>query len=96
MSRDQARSILVDGEEFIFGKKDALKRAEVEAEIGYAQTRSRIHVLRGREASTESHQLELEKKINEALKQGIDSPDIRIDVVAAFFLSKHSLKEICG
>lgn len=85
--RDQALSILLQRQELLARKMAAIKRAQVEDEIRYAQLSTRIQHLSGKEAESERSQLALEKKINEALYSGIRNPSIKVDVAGVVFLS---------
>jgi len=66
----------------------AMKRAQIGDEIRYAQLATRIRHLQEDEAKVEREQLELEKKLNNALYIGIQSPTIKVDVAGVVFLSR--------
>jgi len=86
--RDKACSILVQRKEFSDRKNMAMKRAQIGDEIRYAQLATRIRHLQEDEAKVEREQLELEKKLNNALYIGIQSPTIKVDVAGVVFLSR--------
>ena len=85
--RDKAKAIVLSNPELVQKQKDSLSRSLTEDEIRYAQLLTRIQSLDGREAVSESEQLELEQSLNEALHRGISSPSIKVDVVGAVFLT---------
>lgn len=68
----------------------------MEDEIRYAQLRTRIQSLDGREASAEAEQLALEQGLNEALHRGISFPSIKVDVAGAVFLTSEPVSVIGG
>ena len=92
--RDQALSILLLRQELLNKKKAAIKRAQSEDEIRFAQLETRIRHLDGKEAESERAQLALEIKINEALYNGIRTPSIKVDVVGVVFLSSQPFSSI--
>lgn len=94
--RDKAKAIVKSRSELLDRQKDALERALSEAEIRYAQLQTRIQSLDGKEASVEAAQLALEQNLNEALRRGISSPSIKVDVAGVVFLTNDpvSLLEI--
>jgi ATP-dependent helicase HepA len=85
--RDRATVTVKSRSEFLNRQKDALGRALAEAEIRYAQLHTRIQSLDGNEASAETAQLALEQNLNEALRRGISSPLIKVDVAGVVFLT---------
>lgn len=85
--RDRAKAILIARPTLKDAKVAAIKRARIEDEIREAQLVTRIHMLDGVEADSEREQLALEKKLNAALYQGIDTPLIKVDVAGVVFLS---------
>lgn len=84
---DSARGIVLARAELAERKHAALKRARMEDEIRYAQLRTRIQSLSGREAAAETAQLGLEESLNEALYKGITDPIVKIDVAGVYFLT---------
>lgn len=94
--RDKAIDIVKSRPELLERQKDSLERALAEDEICYAQLRTRIQSLNGREACAEAEQLALEQALNEALHRGISSPSIKVDVAGAVFLSSESVSVIEG
>lgn len=94
--RDKAKAIVKSKPELLERKKDSLGRALAEDEIRYAQLRTRIQSLDGREAIAESEQLALEQALNEALHQGISSPSVKVDVVGAVFLTSEPVSLLEG
>ena len=85
--RDIAKSKLLARASLAASKRTALAKARAEDEIRHAQFGTRIKSLTGREADVERDQLAAERAINEALYRGIDSPNVKIDVVGAVLLS---------
>jgi ATP-dependent helicase HepA len=94
--RDKAKAIVKSRPELLKRQKDSLGRALAEDEIRYAQLRTRIRSLAGREASAEAEQLALERALNEALHGGIFSPSIKVDVAGAVFLTSEPVSLIEG
>lgn len=94
--RDNAKAIVTSKPELLDRQKDSLRRASAEDEIRYAQLRTRIQSLDGREAVAEAEQLALESSINEALHRGISSPSIRVDVAGAVFLTSEPVSLLEG
>lgn len=94
--RDKATAIVKSRPELLERQKDSLARALAEDEIRYAQLRTRIQSLDGREASAEAEQLALEQALNEALHRGISSPSIKVDVAGAVFLTSDPVSVIEG
>ena len=94
--RDKAHSILQLRQELIDRKKTALRLAQTEDEIRYAQLTTRIRHLEGKEAESEREQFALERKINEALYLGIQTPNIKVDVAGVIFLSHQPFSSIEG
>ena len=95
--RDKAKAIVKSKPELLEQQKDSLGRALAEDEIRYAQLRTRIQSLDGREAIAEAEQLALEQSLNDALHRGISSPSIKVDVAGGVFLTSEpvSLLEGC-
>jgi ATP-dependent helicase HepA len=85
--RETAMAIVTSKPELLEQQKDSLRRALAEDEVRYAQLRTRIQSLDGREATAEAEQLALEMSLNEALHRGISSPSVKIDVAGAVFLT---------
>lgn len=94
--RDKAKAIAKAKPELLERQKDSLGRALAEDEIRYAQLRTRIQSLDGREAVAEAEQLVLESSINEALHRGISSPSIKVDVAGAVFLTSEPVSLLEG
>lgn len=94
--RDKAKAIAKAKPELLERQKDSLGRALAEDEIRYAQLRTRIQSLDGREAVAEAEQLALESAINEALHRGISSPSIKVDVAGAVFLTSEPVSLLEG
>lgn len=94
--RDKAKAIVKSKPELLERQKDALGRALAEDEIRYAQLRTRIQSLDGREAIAEAEQLALERSLNEALHRGISSPSVRVDVAGAVFLTSEPVSLLEG
>lgn len=94
--RDKAKAIAEAKPELLERQKDSLGRALAEDEIRYAQLRTRIQSLDGREAVAEAEQLALESSINEALHRGISSPSIKVDVAGAVFLTSEPVSLLEG
>lgn len=94
--RDKAKAIAKAKPELLDRQKDSLARALAEDEIRYAQLRTRIQSLDGREAVAEAEQLALESSINEALHRGISSPSIKVDVAGAVFLTSEPVSLLEG
>lgn len=92
--RNKAFSILDQRKEIAERKYTAIKRAQVEDEVRHAQLMARIQHLQGKEAESEKAQLELEKKINNALYRGIQEPSIKVDVAGVVFLSNQPFPNI--
>lgn len=92
--RDQAHSILQLRQELIDRRKTAIRLAQTEDEIRYAQITTRIRHLEGKEAESEREQFALEQKINEALYRGIQTPSIKVDVAGVIFLSHRPFSSI--
>lgn len=92
--RDQAHSILNKRPEFISLKERAIINAKLEDEVRYAQLKTRIQHLKGKEADSERAQLQFESAINDALYQGINSPSIKVDVAGVVFLSNQPFSTI--
>ena len=90
----RARTILVQSNEFREKQQEAIERARIQDEIRYAQLDTRINILHGMESETEHKQLLIEKNLNESLYEGINNPSIKLDVVGAVFLSRHSFVEV--
>lgn len=65
----------------------AVARGKSEYEIRYAQLRSRIQSLHGRESEVEASQLDLEVRLNEAIRNGILKPQVSVDVAGVVFLT---------
>ncbi|MEI8574780.1 hypothetical protein U737_15200 [Methylomonas sp. LW13] len=85
--RDRAKAILLARPSLADAKTIAIERARIEDEIREAQLATRIRMLDGLEAVSESKQLELETKLNQALYLGIKNPVVKIDVAGAVILS---------
>ena len=94
--RDKAKAIAKAKPELLERQKDSLGRALAEDEIRYAQLRTRIQSLDGREAVAEAEQLVLESSINEALHRGISSPTVKVDVAGAVFLTSEPVSLLDG
>ena len=92
--RDRAQSIVLAREEFILSQRGALKRALAEDEIRYAQLQTRSQSLKGVEAKAESDQLALERSLGEALRLGITTPSVKVDVAGVVFLTSESVSTI--
>lgn len=91
---DKAKDIVKSKPELLERQRDSLERALAEDEIRYAQLRTRIRFLDGKEASAEAKQFALERALNEALHRGISSPSIRVDVAGAIFLTSEPVSLI--
>lgn len=94
--RDKAKAIVQSRQQLLALQKDSLGRALAEDEIRYAQLRTRIQSLDGKEASAEAEQLVLEQALNEALHGGISSPSIKVDVAGVIFLTSEPVSLIEG
>lgn len=94
--RDKAKAIAEAKPELLERQKDSLGRALAEDEIRYAQLRTRIQSLDGREAVAEAEQLALESSINEAFHRGISSPSVKVDVAGAVFLTSEPVSLLEG
>lgn len=92
--RDKAIAIVKSRPEMLERQRVSLERALAEDEIRYAQLRTRIQSLVGREARAEAVQLELEQGLNEALHRGISFPSIKVDVAGVVFLTNHPVSVI--
>lgn len=92
--RDFANSILCKRSEFINLKERAIVSAKLEDEVRYAQLKTRIQHLDGKEAESECSQLKFENAINDALYRGIHSPSIKVDVAGVVFLSNRPFSAI--
>ncbi|WP_343653098.1 protein DpdE [Herbaspirillum sp.] len=84
---DFARQIVLARADLAEKKGNALKQARIEDEIRYAQLRTRIQSLSGREAVAERAQFDLEESLNEALYRGIIDPIVKVDVAGVCFLT---------
>jgi ATP-dependent helicase HepA len=85
--KNKAISILIKGHDYEQDKLRVIKNARIDDEIRFAQLETRIRLLEGDEKKSESDQLYIEKKINEALYEGIKKPSIRVDVAGLVILS---------
>ena len=86
---------LVANRETLRGKKGvALKKAMVEDEVRRARLKTRIGSLTGVEAVAESNQLDFESKLYEALKLGIESPSMKVDVAGVVIVSSIAFENI--
>lgn len=94
--RDKANAIVRSRSELLDRQKASLERALAEDEIRYAQLRTRIQSLDGKEASAEAEQLVLEQALNEALHRGISCPSIKVDVAGVVFLTSEPVSLIEG
>ncbi|MBF0239226.1 MAG: SWF/SNF helicase family protein [SAR324 cluster bacterium] len=92
--REKALSILVNQQDLQDSQRDAIKNAKIQDEIRYAQLSTRIQHLTGKEADNEQKQLIFEKKLNEALYDGIQDPMIHLDVVGVVFLTNKPLGSV--
>lgn len=92
--RDYANSILNKRPEFLNLKEQAIINAKLEDEVRYAQLKTRIQHLKGKEADSERTQLQFESSINDALYRGIHSPSIKVDVAGVVFLSNQPFSAI--
>lgn len=94
--RDKAQAIVLSKPELLLQQKDSLARALAQDDIRYAQLLTRIQSLDAREATAEADQLALEKALNDALRKGISSPSIKVDVTGAVFLTGESVSILGG
>ncbi|TAK84806.1 MAG: hypothetical protein EPO20_13265 [Betaproteobacteria bacterium] len=92
--RRRAHEVLLNREELAARKGAALARAETEDDVRYAQLRTRMQTLRGKEAEKEGLQLRFEKHLNQALYEGIAQPSIKVDVIGVVFLSLRSFSSV--
>ena len=92
--RDRALAIVTAREELLSSQQVAVKRALAEDEIRFAQLQTRIQSLDGAEARTESGQLALERALGEALRRGIATPSVKVDVAGVVFLTSDSVSKI--
>lgn len=94
--RDKAKAIVRSKPELLERQKESLWRALAEDEIRYAQLRTRIQSLDGREAIAEAEQLALEQSLSEALHRGISSPSVKVDLIGAVFLTSEPVSRLEG
>jgi ATP-dependent helicase HepA len=92
--RDRAFAIVMAREELMHSQRTAVKRALAEDETRYAQLQTRIESLNGAEAQAESSQLMLERALGEALRRGIATPSVKVDVAGVVFLTSESVSMI--
>ena len=92
--RDRALVIVTARDELLNSQQGAVKRALAEDEIRFAQLQTRIQSLDGAEALAESSQLELERALGEALRRGIVTPSVKVDVAGVVFLTSDSVSKI--
>jgi len=92
--RDRAKIIVKSSSALLVRQKNSLERAMAEDEIRYAQLRTRIQSVGGREANSEVAQLSLERSLNEALHHGISNPSIKVDVAGVVFLTSEPVSII--
>lgn len=92
--RERALAIVVAREDLLQSQQSAVKHAQVEDEIRYAQLHTRIQSLQGSEATTESHQLVMERELGAALLRGISSPSIKVDVAGVVFVTSEPVATI--
>lgn len=85
---ERARALVLAHPRLTERKKAALERARAEDDLRHAQWRSRIRSLAGVEAQAESAQFELEQRLNDALYEGIDGPELKTDLAGVVFLSE--------
>jgi ATP-dependent helicase HepA len=85
--RDSAKAILGAKSDHMEAKVTAIKNARIEDEVREAQLATRIRMLDGIESDSEREQLAIEKKLNAALYQGIETPLIKVDVAGVVILS---------
>jgi ATP-dependent helicase HepA len=64
-------------------------RASHQAALRHAQLESRLTYIAAEQRKGEKAQLALDKKLSEALIEGILTPAIRLDAIGAVFVSKH-------
>ena len=92
--RDCALAIVMAREELMHSQRTAVKQALAEDETRYAQLQTRIQSLNGAEAQAESSQLMLERALGEALRRGIATPSVKVDVAGVVFLTSESVSKI--
>lgn len=85
---ERARSLVLARPELIARKSAALERARAEDDVRHAQWRSRIRTLTGSEAHAENVQFDLERRLNDALYEGIANPELKTDLSGVVFISE--------
>ena len=68
--------------------QEALSRIQIIQEVRLSQLAARVQHLKGIEAEGERAQLDFEQELAVALQVGIRTPNIRIDVVGAMWLTR--------
>lgn len=94
--RDKAMGVAKSRPELLNREKESLAKALAADEVRYAQLRTRIQALDGKEAAAEAEQLVLEQALNNALHRGISSPSIKVDVAGVVLLTSEPLSLIEG
>ena len=86
--RTSAESFVLSNPTLLARREQALKAAAQESALREAQLAARIHSLPEREARREKDHLQVEVRLDEALRAGISHPSVRLDVVGFMILSR--------